>query len=127
MSEAAPSSQPICHRSPSQGWSQGCKWMWQVGPRISWLTQGYLLCPDLLLWSLFLQNLCHLGCYRKNNHRKIHLSTSFCLTDKYFPTSFWWSLSVLLPYWKEVFPCLQNLVAIAVLIKDALKLSLGDK
>ena len=47
--------------------------------------------------------------------------------DKYFPTSFWWSLSVLLPYWKEVFPCLQNLAAIAVLMKDALKLSLGDK
>ena len=23
--------------------------------------------------------------------------------DKYFPTSFWWSLSVLLPYWKEIF------------------------
>ena len=47
--------------------------------------------------------------------------------DRYFPTSFWWSLSVLLPYWKEVFPCLQNLAAIAVLMKDALKLSLGDK
>ena len=28
---------------------------------------------------------------------------------KYFPTSFWWSLSVLIPYWEEVFPCLQNL------------------
>ena len=24
--------------------------------------------------------------------------------DKYFPTSFWWSLSVLLPYWEEIFP-----------------------
>ena len=22
--------------------------------------------------------------------------------DKYFPTSFWWSLSVLLPYWEEI-------------------------
>ena len=47
--------------------------------------------------------------------------------DKYFPTSFWWSLSVLLPYWKEMFPCLRNLAAIEVLIKDALKLSLGGK
>ena len=46
--------------------------------------------------------------------------------DKYFPTSFWWSLSVLLPYWKEVFPCLQNLAAIAVLIEDGLKLSQGQ-
>ena len=44
---------------------------------------------------------------------------------KYFPTSFWWSLSVLLPYWEEIFPCLQNLAAIVALIEDALKLSLG--
>ena len=50
--------------------------------------------------------------------------------DKYFPTSFWWSLGVLfpvLPYWEEIFPCLQNLAAIVVLIEDALKLSLGGK
>ena len=48
--------------------------------------------------------------------------------DKYFPTSFWWwSLSVLLPYWEEIFPCLRNLAAIAVLIEDALKLSLRGK
>ena len=47
--------------------------------------------------------------------------------DKYFPTSFWWSLSVLLLYWEEIFPHLRNLSAIAVLIGDALKLSLGGK
>ena len=47
--------------------------------------------------------------------------------EKYFLTSFWWSLSILLPYWKENFPCLQNLVAIAVLIEDTLKLSRGGK
>ena len=47
--------------------------------------------------------------------------------DKYFPTSFWWSLSVLLPYWEEIFPCLQNLAANAILIEDALKLSFGGK
>ena len=23
--------------------------------------------------------------------------------DKYFPTSFWWSLSALLPYWEEIY------------------------
>ena len=23
--------------------------------------------------------------------------------DKYFPTSFWWSLSVLPPYWEEIY------------------------
>ena len=26
--------------------------------------------------------------------------------DKYFPTGFWWPLSVLLPYWEEISPCL---------------------
>ena len=47
--------------------------------------------------------------------------------DKYFPTSFLWTLSVLLPYWEEIFLCFRNLAAIAVLIEDALKLSLGGK
>ena len=42
---------------------------------------------------------------------------------KYFPNSFWWSLSVLLPYWEEICPCLQKPAAIAVLIEDALQLS----
>ena len=46
--------------------------------------------------------------------------------DKYFPSSFWWYLSVLLPYWEEIFPCLQNLAATAVLLEDALKLSWGQ-
>ena len=45
--------------------------------------------------------------------------------DKYFPTSFWSSLSVLLPYWEEIFPYLQNLTAIPLLIEDTLKLSQG--
>ena len=36
---------------------------------------GYLLCPDFLLRSLLLPNLYHFGCYRKNNYKKIHLST----------------------------------------------------
>ena len=47
--------------------------------------------------------------------------------NKHFPTSVWWPLSVLLPYWEEIFPCLQNLEAIAVLTVDVLKLSLGSK
>ena len=41
--------------------------------------------------------------------------------DKYFPTSFWWSLSVPLPYWEEISPCLWNLAAITVLIEDNFK------
>ena len=40
---------------------------------------------------------------------------------------FWWFLSVLLPYWEGISLCLWNLAAIAVLIEDALKLSLGGK
>ena len=28
--------------------------------------------------------------------------------DKYFPTNFWWSLRVLLPYWEETFPRLDK-------------------
>ena len=47
--------------------------------------------------------------------------------DNYFPISLWWSLSVLLPYWEEIFPCLRNLAATAVLIEDTLKLSFGGK
>ena len=47
--------------------------------------------------------------------------------DKYFPTSFWWTLSVLLAYWEEISPCLQNLATIEVLIEDALKFALGGK
>ena len=47
--------------------------------------------------------------------------------DKYFPTRFWWSLCVLLPYWEETFACFWNVAAISVLIEDALKLSLGGK
>ena len=47
--------------------------------------------------------------------------------DRYFLTSFWWSLSILLCYRIEIFPCLLNLVAISVLIEDALKPSFGGK
>ena len=47
--------------------------------------------------------------------------------DKYFPTRFWWSLSVLFPYWEEIRLCLWNLSAITVQIEDALKLSFGGK
>ena len=82
-----------CQAFPQDG-STGLKWpspaslavtgnhhglSWQVGLRISWLTQGYLLCPDLLLRSLLLPNLHHLGCYRINNYKKIHMNTSLLL------------------------------------------------
>ena len=41
--------------------------------------QGYLLCPDFLLQSLLPTNLSHFGCNRKNNYKKIHLSTFLLL------------------------------------------------
>ena len=47
--------------------------------------------------------------------------------NTYFPTSFWWSLSVLLSYWEEIFPFLWNFATIAVLLEHALKLSVGGK
>ena len=50
-----------------------------------------------------------------------------CWNEQIFPTSFWWSLSVLLPYWEEIFPCLRNLAAIEDLIQDAVKLSFGGQ
>ena len=53
--------------------------MWQIGPRISWLTQGFLVDTySVLLWSL-LPKVYHFGCNRKNNYKKIHLSTSLLL------------------------------------------------
>ena len=69
--------------------------MWQVSARISGLTQGYLLCPDLLPQSLLLPNLYHFECYRKNEHKDSPEHFFVAGMDKYFPTSFWWSLSVL--------------------------------
>ena len=93
---------------------------------LSW-HRSYLLCSNLLFQSLLLPNLYHLGCYRKNTYKKTYLSTSLLLGWKIFPTSFWWSLSVLLPYWEEIVPYLLNLAAIEDLIEDVLKLSYGGK
>ena len=31
--------------------------------------------------------------------------------DKYFPTSFWWSLSVLPPYWEEIYSLTEKAMA----------------
>ena len=102
--------------------------MWQVGLRISWLIQGL---PTLTqspapepsspkpvpFWVPQEEQL------QKDSPAHFFVAGK----DNYFPTSFWWSLSVLFHYWEEIFPCLQNLAAIAVLIEDALKFSLGGK
>ena len=103
--------------------------MWQVSPRISWLTQGQL-CADLLtscsktsppksvpFWVIQEKQL------QKGSPKFFFVSGM----DKYFSSSFWWSLNILLPSWEEIFPCLWNLAAIDVLIEDSLKLSHGGK
>ena len=77
--------------------------MWQVGPRISWLTQGLpiLSRPPTLepsppkpvpFWVL------------QEKQLQQDLLEQFFVSglDRYFPTSFWWSLSVLLPCWEEI-------------------------
>ena len=101
---------------------------WQVGLRISWLTQGlptlsWPPAPEssppkpVPFWVLQEKHL------QKDSPEHFFVAGM----DKYFPTRFWWSLSVLLPYWEEISPCLWNLEAIEVLIQYALKLSLGGK
>ena len=120
-----PASSPVTGNYHS---CQGSNWMWQVALRISFLTQGLttLSWPPTLepfppkpvpFWVLQEKQL------QKDSPEHFFVAGM----DKYFPTSFWWSLSVLLPYWEEIFPYHWNLAIIAVLIEDALKLSLGGK
>ena len=77
--------------------------MWQVGLRISCLTQGLatLSWPPILeasppkpvpFWVLQEKQL------QKDSPKHFFVAGM----DKYFPTSFWWSLSVLLLYWEEI-------------------------
>ena len=117
-----PASLPVTdnhHRAGAKGVTGCGSEVWEF---LGW-HRGYLLCLDLLLLRLLPQNLYHFRCCKENN-TKIHLSTWM---DRYFLTSFWWSLSILLCYRIEIFPCLWNLVAISVLIEDALKFSLEGK
>ena len=102
--------------------------MWQVGLRICWLTQGL----PTLSWSLtpepFPPKPVPFWVLQENQLQKYSPKHFFDAgMGKYFPTSFWWSLSILFPYWEWIFPCLWNLAAISVLMEDALKLSFGSK
>ena len=78
--------------------------MQQVGLRVSWLTQGLptLSSPPTLepsppkpvpLWVLQEKQLL------KDSPEHFFVAGM----DTYFPTSFWWSLIVLLPYWEETY------------------------
>ena len=75
---------PHLSQIPSQGWIQGCNWMWQVSLRISWLTQGL----PTLSWppvpNIFLPNQYHFGWYQKNNYKKIHPCSSLLVGWKIF-------------------------------------------
>ena len=102
--------------------------MWQVGLRISWLTQGL----PTLSWPPAPEPSPHkpvpFWVLQEKQLQKYSPEHFFVAgMGKYFPTSFWWSLSVLLPFWEETRLCLWNLAAIPVQIEDALKLSLGGE
>ena len=86
--EAASSSQPTCHREVSRGWSQECKWMWQVGQ--NFLVDTGATSSVLISYSrAFSSQTCTFGFYRKSNYKKIHPSTSLLLgwTDIFPPVS----------------------------------------
>ena len=76
--------------------------------------RSYLLSSDLLLQSLLLPILYHFGYYKKN--KKIYPSTPLLLGWANISPQVSGGLSVLLSYLEEIFPCLQNPTAIAVLI-----------
>ena len=110
------------------GWSQGRNWIWHIVLRISWLTQG-LPTPS---WPSTLESspskpVPFWVLQEKQLQKDSPKNSFFVGMNKYCPTSFWWSLSVLLPYWEQIFPCFWNLAAIAFLLEDALKLSLVGK
>ena len=74
------------------------------------------------------QNCTIMGATEKKQSQKYSPKHFFVAgMDKYFPTSFWWSLCLPYSLFEEIFPCLWNLADIAVLIEDALKLSFGSK
>ena len=102
--------------------------MWQVGPRISWSTQGQTYSVLTSYSRAFFSPTCTiLGMTWKTTTKWFTWAFLCCWDGQIFPPpnpppSFWWSLSVLFPYWEEIFPCLRNLTVIAVLIEDVLKL-----
>ena len=65
MKEHAPAS-PSADRHHGAGAKGATGCGRQVQEFLGW-HRGYPLCPDLLLWNLLLQNLYHLGWYRKNS------------------------------------------------------------
>ena len=99
--------------------------MRHVGPRIFWLTQGL---HTLTSFSrIFSSQTCTISVATLKKLQKDSPEHFIPGMDKYFPTSFWWSSSILLPFWEEISSCFQNLTAFAVLIEDALKFSFGGK
>ena len=97
--------------------------MWHVGPITFWLTQGL----PTLSWAPTLEpslpKPVPFWVLQEKQLQKYPPEHFFVAgINEYFPNSFWWFLSVLLPYWEEISFCLRNLAAIAVLLEDVLKL-----
>ena len=89
--------------------------------------RGYLLCPDLLLQSLIPLNLHHFECYRKNNYKNTHPSTSLLLGwINIFPPVFAGPGVSYSLIGKRSLPTFK-ILHIDVLTEDALKLSFGGK
>ena len=106
-----------CQAFPHNGWP-GLKWLTPASPPVTdnhhgagvkgatgcgrWVQKflgwhsRYLLCLDLLLWSLRLPNLYQtFGVLQEKQLLKDSPEHFFvAVMDKYFPTSFWWFLGV---------------------------------
>ena len=85
--------------------------MWQVGPIISRLTQGLLTLSWPPAWEPSPPKPVPFWVLQGKQVQKDSPEYFVAGMYRYFPTSFWGSLSVLLPFWEEMFPCLWNLVA----------------
>ena len=96
LKRPVPASPPVIdsHQGAGAKGATGCGMYIQES--LGWC-RSFLLCPDLLpFWVI----------QEKKKLQKESPEHLVAGMDKYFPTSFWWSLSVLLPYWKIIFPCL---------------------
>ena len=122
LKQPTPASPPVTDNL--RGLEPRVHWTWQVGLRISCLTQGL---PNLS-WPPSPPKPVPFGVLQEKQLQKDSPKYLFVAgMDKYFSTSFQWFLSVLLPYWEDISPCLRNLAAILVLLEYVLKLSFVGK
>ena len=58
-------------------------------------------------FRVLLPNLYHFGYFRANNYKRFTQALLHCWDEQIFSCQFWWSLSVLHPYWEEIFPAFE--------------------